>query len=52
MKEKSIWEIAIEGLNWEKKNFYKKNKNEIRNQKSDDWNWKTKNKKQKTKCFN
>ena len=29
----------------EKKNLYKRNKNEIRNQKNDDWNWKIKNKK-------
>ena len=28
-----------------KKNFYKRNKNEIRNEKNEDWNWQTKNKK-------
>ena len=27
-----------------KQNFYKRNKNEIRNSKNEDWNWKTINK--------
>jgi len=37
MKKKNMWEIIIESLNLKKKqNLYKKNENEIRNQKIDD----------------
>ena len=38
----------MRNYNWrtklEKKNFYKKNKDEIRNSNNKDWNWKTTNK--------
>jgi hypothetical protein len=36
-EKKKTWEILIEGLNWKKKqNFYKRNNNQIRNQKNED----------------
>jgi len=42
IKKQNIWEIIIEWLNFFKKNFYKKNNNEIKNQKNDDMKWKKK----------
>ena len=30
-EKQNIWEITIEGQNWKKKHFYKRNKNKIRN---------------------
>ena len=44
MKNKTYKKIVIEGQNWKKKNFYKRNKVEIRNLKTEDWNWQTTNK--------
>jgi hypothetical protein len=38
--KKNIWEIIIEWLNFFKKKFYKKNNNEIKNQKNNDIKWK------------
>ena len=44
-EKQNIREIVIEWQNWKKKqNFYKRNKDEIRNSKNEDWNWKTINK--------
>jgi hypothetical protein len=43
-EKKNIWKITIEGLHWKQTKLYKKNKNEIKNQKNEDWNWKIKNK--------
>jgi hypothetical protein len=38
--KKNIWEIIIEWLNFFFKKFYKKNNNEIKNQKNNDIKWK------------
>jgi hypothetical protein len=40
LNKKNIWEIIIEWLNFFLKKFYKKNNNEIKNQKNNDIKWK------------